>query len=94
MNGESSVDADLATAAMRAQWNQTARGWSDSGAVIRPWLHKATQAMLGMAGVRRGSHVLDVAAGAGDQTLDIAERVGPEGSDRVWSSGRRGPAGG
>jgi len=35
--------------------------------------------MLEMAGVRRGARVLDVAAGAGDQTLDIAQRVGPEG---------------
>ena len=51
MNSESSVDADVATAAMRAQWDQMAQGWSNSGAVIRPWLHKATQAMLGMAGV-------------------------------------------
>ena len=64
---------------MRAQWKQAAKGWSDAGTVIRPWLHKATQAMLGMAGVTAGSHVLDVAAGAGDQTLDIAERVGPHG---------------
>ena len=64
---------------MRAQWKQTAKGWNDAGTVIRPWLHKATQAMLGMAGVIAGSHVLDVAAGAGDQTLDIAERVGPHG---------------
>ncbi len=64
---------------MRAQWKQTAKGWNDAGTVIRPWLHKATQAMLGMAGVKPGSHVLDVAAGAGDQTLDIAERVGPHG---------------
>jgi ubiquinone/menaquinone biosynthesis C-methylase UbiE len=73
------VDNDVATAAMRAQWDQMAHGWSDSGAIIRPWLHKATQAMLGMAGIKSGSHVLDVAAGAGDQTLDIADRVGPQG---------------
>ena len=79
MESESALDNDLATAAMRAQWKQTAKGWSDAGTVIRPWLHKATQAMLGMAGVTAGSHVLDVAAGAGDQTLDIAERVGPHG---------------
>jgi ubiquinone/menaquinone biosynthesis C-methylase UbiE len=71
------LDNDLAR--VRAQWKQTAKGWSDAGTVIRPWLHKATQAMLGMAGVTAGSHVLDVAAGAGDQTLDIAERVGPHG---------------
>jgi ubiquinone/menaquinone biosynthesis C-methylase UbiE len=79
MIGESAVDNDFATAAMRAQWNQMAKGWSDAGIVIRPWLQKATQAMLGMAGVKPGSHVLDVAAGAGDQKLDIAERVGPQG---------------
>jgi ubiquinone/menaquinone biosynthesis C-methylase UbiE len=35
--------------------------------------------MLEMADVRPGKRVLDVAAGAGDQTLDIAKRVGPAG---------------
>ena len=79
MESEPAVDHDVATAAMRAQWNRTAKGWHDAGTIIRPWLHTATQAMLGMAGVMPGAHVLDVAAGAGDQTLDIAERVGPHG---------------
>jgi protein-L-isoaspartate O-methyltransferase len=79
MNTELSVDSAAAKAATREQWNQMAKGWNDSSAQIRPWLHEATQAMLGMAGVNSGSHVLDVAAGAGDQTLDIAQRVGPEG---------------
>src|SRR3954470_862006 len=77
MEIESALDNDLA--GMRAQWKQAAKGWSDARTVIRPWLHKATQAMLGMAGVTAGSHVLDVAGGAGDQTPDIAERVGPHG---------------
>jgi SAM-dependent methyltransferase len=35
--------------------------------------------MLAMAGVSEGSRVLDVAAGAGDQSFAIAERVGPRG---------------
>jgi SAM-dependent methyltransferase len=35
--------------------------------------------MLDLADVKPGSRVLDVAAGAGDQTLDIAQRVGPTG---------------
>jgi SAM-dependent methyltransferase len=35
--------------------------------------------MLDMAHVGEGAHVLDVAAGAGDQTLQAAERVGPTG---------------
>lgn len=48
-------------------------------AIIGRWLDQATQAMLSMAGVKPGCHVLDVAAGAGDQTLDIAQRVGHRG---------------
>ena len=36
--------------------------------------------MIAMAGVVEGSRVLDIAAGAGDQTLDLAERVGPSGA--------------
>ena len=70
---------DNAKDSVQQQWNRMAQGWSDSSAVIRPWLRGATQAMLTMAGVQPGAHVLDVAAGAGDQTLDIAERVGPDG---------------
>lgn len=66
--------------AMREQWNQQAKGWSDSSAIIRAWLQLATQAMLGMADIKAGANVLDVAAGAGDQTLDILERVGSGGA--------------
>ncbi|WP_235538081.1 class I SAM-dependent methyltransferase [Pelomonas sp. Root1217] len=36
--------------------------------------------MIAMADVQPGWRVLDVAAGAGDQTLDLAERVGPAGA--------------
>jgi len=62
-----------------AQWNEVAQGWSDSAPIIRSWLHEPTQAMLRMAGVGPDYQVLDVAAGAGDQTLDLAERVGAGG---------------
>jgi len=61
------------------QWQIAAQGWNEHAPSIRQWLRAATDAMLGMAGVARGARVLDVAAGAGDQTLDIAERVGPQG---------------
>ena len=63
----------------RRQWDQAASGWNAHTAQIREWLQPATEAMLEMAGVRRGARVLDVAAGAGDQTLDIAQRVGRDG---------------
>ena len=74
-----SVQDDAAKDAMRQQWDGMAQGWSDSSAIIRSWLHDATRAMLTMAGVKPGAQVLDIAAGAGDQTVDIAERVGPDG---------------
>jgi ubiquinone/menaquinone biosynthesis C-methylase UbiE len=35
--------------------------------------------MLDLANIRMGSRVLDVGAGAGDQTLAAARRVGPTG---------------
>ena len=74
------ADPQAFKAAMRQQWDQSAQGWNDHAAPIGAWLARATEAMLEMAGVRPGARVLDVAAGAGDQTLAIAERVGPAGS--------------
>jgi SAM-dependent methyltransferase len=65
---------------MREQWDRSAPGWNDHGASIGAWLARATEAMLEMAGVRRGARVLDVAAGAGEQTLLVADRVGAAGS--------------
>ncbi len=62
------------------QWDDAAAGWDRHGPEIRNWLRIPTDAMLEMAGVSVGQNVLDVAAGAGDQTLDIAERVGATGA--------------
>lgn len=65
--------------AVRAQWDRSATGWNQHTTAIRTWLRQPTDAMLDMAGIGLGAAVLDVAAGAGDQTLDIAQRVGPAG---------------
>ncbi|MDB5930424.1 MAG: metalloid methyltransferase, partial [Polaromonas sp.] len=43
------------------------------------WLGPATEMMLDMTHVQTGSRVLDVAAGAGGQTMAAARRVGPAG---------------
>jgi SAM-dependent methyltransferase len=80
MTGAPRFDPEQFKAATREQWNKSAKGWNDKSAQIREWLKEPTAAMLEMAGVKTGSRVLDVAAGAGDQTLDIAKRVGPSGS--------------
>lgn len=65
--------------AVREQWDRSADGWNDHTSEIRTWLRQASDAMLDMAGIVPGASVLDVAAGAGDQTLDIAQRIGPQG---------------
>ena len=60
-------------------WDKAAEGWNSNAALIRVWLADATTAMLDAAHVGEGARVLDIAAGAGDQTLDIARRVGSKG---------------
>jgi len=63
----------------RQNWDAAAAGWDKHAPAIRAWLRPSTEAMFNMAGVVSGQTVLDLAAGAGDQTLDLAERVGPQG---------------
>jgi len=60
-------------------WDKAAAGWNSHAAVIHEWLAEATAAMLAAARIGPGARVLDIAAGAGDQTLDIARCVGPRG---------------
>jgi SAM-dependent methyltransferase len=79
MNEQPAFNPEQFKAATREQWNSSAKGWNEQTPHIHAWLASATDAMLDLADVRSGSRVLDVAAGAGDQTLEIAKRVGPNG---------------
>ncbi|MGZ9031281.1 MAG: class I SAM-dependent methyltransferase [Burkholderiaceae bacterium] len=63
----------------RSQWETAAEAWNRWGSFIGGWLKPATDRMLDLAQIRPGSHVVDVAAGAGEQTLAAARRVGPSG---------------
>ena len=63
----------------RAQWQNAAEAWHRWGPFIGDWLGAATEAMFEMAAVGPGCRVLDVAAGAGEQSLAAARRVGPGG---------------
>lgn len=80
MTAKPGFDAETFKRATLNQWEKAARGWNDHTPEISAWLRSATDAMLEMAGIQPGQRVLDVAAGAGDQTLGIAARVGPGGS--------------
>ena len=72
-------DAAKYKATTRQQWQDAAEAWNAWGRFLATWLGPATEAMLDMAKVGPGSFVLDVAAGAGQQTLIAAQRVGPSG---------------
>jgi len=63
----------------RAQWESAAEAWNRWGVFLGQWLGPATELMLDMAAIRPGSRVLDVAAGAGEQTLKAARRAGAQG---------------
>lgn len=63
----------------RAQWQAAAEAWDRWEPTIEDWLGAATETMLDYARISTGSRVLDVAAGAGGQTLTAARRVGPTG---------------
>jgi SAM-dependent methyltransferase len=63
----------------REQWQAAAEAWHRWGPRIERWLGPATELLLDMARVKEGSSVLDVAAGAGGQSLAAARRVGSTG---------------
>lgn len=63
----------------RAQWQSAADAWHRWGPFLGAWLGAATEAMFDMARIGPGCRVLDVAAGAGEQSIRAARRVGPSG---------------
>ena len=79
MTTQPTFDPDAYKATTLAQWQQAAAAWDAWGPTLEDWLGAATQQMLDAAAVREGCAVLDVAAGAGGQSLAAAERVGPSG---------------
>ncbi|GIE95598.1 class I SAM-dependent methyltransferase [Paractinoplanes rishiriensis] len=60
----------------RAQWEEAAEAWHRWGPTIEDWLGAATERMLDAARLTADSRVLDVAAGAGGQTIAAARRSG------------------
>src|SRR5882762_5102017 len=58
---------------------EAAAEWRRGAAARLEALGPATEMMLDVAGVKTGSSVLDVGAGAGDSALTAARRVRPKG---------------
>lgn len=66
-------------ATTRQQWDDVADAWHKWIPVVRRWAGPVTRGMLELARIGPGSRVLDIAAGDGDQSLTVAQRVGPSG---------------
>jgi ubiquinone/menaquinone biosynthesis C-methylase UbiE len=61
-------------------WRESAKHWTKHSPTIHRMFVPLTHALIERAGIHKGQTVLDVAAGAGEPSLTIAEVVGPEGS--------------
>lgn len=68
-------DAEALKARVCAQWDGAAEGWDRHEASIGRWLDGVTAAMIDLAGIAPGTSVLDLAAGTGAQSVEIAKRV-------------------
>ena len=61
-------------------WRESATYWTKHSDTIHKMFVPLTRALIERAGIHEGQSVLDVAGGAGEPSLTIAETVGPEGS--------------
>jgi len=59
---------------LRDTWESAAPGWARWEHVFAASLSNATDALIDMAGIRPGMRVLDIACGAGSQTIQAAIR--------------------
>lgn len=65
-------------------WDAAAPGWAKWESALMGAAAPATEQMLDAANVKAGMQVLDLACGAGSQTIQAARRVGPSG--RVFAN--------
>ena len=65
---------------LRSTWEKAAPGWAKWEKEFSAGLSAATDTLIDMAAIRPGMRVLDLACGAGNQTIQTARRVGPSGS--------------
>jgi SAM-dependent methyltransferase len=63
----------------RDQWQTAAEAWYRWSPTLNKWLGPATYKMIEMAGISKGDRVLDIAAGAGEQSITVAKKVGSTG---------------
>jgi len=67
------------TSELRNTWESAAPGWAKWEQAFSAGLSTATDALIDMANIKPGMRVLDLACGAGTQSIQAAKRVGPNG---------------
>jgi ubiquinone/menaquinone biosynthesis C-methylase UbiE len=70
---------DTSKSELRDTWETAAPGWARWEQAFSVGLSGATDTLIDMADIRPGMRVLDLACGAGSQTIHAAIRVGPDG---------------
>lgn len=71
---------DTVKSELRSTWESAAPGWAKWEHVFTASLSSATDALIDMAGIRPGMRILDLACGAGSQSIQAAKRVGANGT--------------
>ena len=82
-NAKSNSDAkssDSQSAEVLREWRESAFYWQKHADTIRTMFGPITRALIEDAEIVEGDAVLDVAGGAGEPSLTIAQTVGPTGS--------------
>ncbi len=64
---------------LRNTWEMAAPGWAKWEHAFATGFSDATDTLVDMAAIEPGMSVLDIACGAGSQSIQVAKRVGPEG---------------
>ena len=81
VNSDSKITPiDTVTDEVLREWRASAFYWQKHAETIRTMFGPITQALIDDAQITVGEDVLDVAGGAGEPSLTIAETVGPAGS--------------
>src|SRR5215217_4590806 len=70
---------DILKSELRNTWESAAPGWAKWEHVLANSLSAATDTLIDMAAVQPGMRILDLACGAGSQSIQAAMRVGASG---------------
>jgi ubiquinone/menaquinone biosynthesis C-methylase UbiE len=75
----SSLDSEQYKKGQRQGWNSVSEGWQKWWKTTETGVEKVSRRLIELAGVERGSTVLDIATGLGEPAITAANQVGNSG---------------